>query len=106
MLNFPLKTLSHLFAKQHSAYLRYSQNCWLALDPIDGMWRADHTGVRVQAARELVEQAAVAARNVNMASTANIDAVLRCAAFEPAMTRKIPTDRMAPARGDWRRRAA
>lgn len=95
-MDFPLKALSRLFAKRHSAHLRYSQDCWLTLDPIDGMWRTDHTGIRVRGARELVEQAAEAARNINMASTANIDALLRCATFEPAITQKIPNDRLAP----------
>ena len=95
-LDFPLKALARLFAAQSSTYLRYRQDRWLALDPIDDIWRRDLAGVRVQAARELVDKAAEVAGNPNMGSTANIDALLRCAAFEPAITQKIANDRLDP----------
>ena len=96
-LDFPLKPLARMLAERYWKELRFLPrlNRWLRLDELSGLWRPDEAAC-LNAARELVEEAADAACNINLASRANVDALLRCASFEPLMTTKIPEHELEP----------
>lgn len=97
-LDFPLKPLAHRLAERHWKELRFLPrlNRWLRLDELSGVWRPDDGRVCLKAARELVQEAADAARNINLSSSANVDAVMRCASYEPLFTTKIPDHELQP----------
>ena len=98
MLEFTLRGLASLFAKKHSHHLRFSQlhEHWLKLDADHGGWRRDD-GTSARCARELVEDAADAARNISVVRTANVAAVPRiAAAAEPAIRAAIPENELEP----------
>ncbi len=95
--DFSLKPLASMLAELHWHRLRFLPrlNRWLRLDELSGLWRPDEAAC-LKAARELVEEAADATCNINLASRANVDAVLRCASYEPLLTTKIPEHELEP----------
>lgn len=99
MLEFPLRPLAHYYAQKHAARFRFSprHQRWLRLDELSGVWRPDDARERLEAARELVNEAARAAQNANITSRGNAEALLRLAAeTEPLMTANISDEEIGP----------
>ena len=92
-LDFPLKPLAHRLAERHWKELRFLPrlNRWLRLDELSGVWRPDDGRVCLKAARELVQEAADAARNINLSSSANVDAVMRARLTSLCSRRRFQT---------------